>query len=1579
MTPAEWRQVQEILHEAISRAPDALDAYLDAACGGDASLRRRVEELVGAHARPGPLDELVERIGAPLANSLREPGAVRLPAPTLSRYQLLGRLGSGGMGVVYRAHDRRLDRSVALKFLPPHLATADAAKKRFLAEAQATAALEHPNICTVYEMGETDDGQLYIAMPYYEGDTLDRRIAQGPMPVGDAIHIALEIGDGLANAHEHGIIHRDVKPPNVMITTDGLVKILDFGIVKLVDGGAPDVTQPGARLGTAGYMSPEQARGADVDHRTDVWSLGVVLYEMLAGRRPFAGDDERALVDTIQFDEPEPLSTRFDDVPASVDIVLAKALAKRPADRYGAMRAFVRELASLRGVLAHIPRTPPTRSADPPGDPARHALALGGERRQVTVLAATLSGYASVVERCPPDEAERVLSRGRNAAVDVMRRHGGSIQELQDDQLLAVFGVPEIHEDDALRAVRAALELHARIRALASSIADGPATSIRMQSGVHSAPVVIQRPRRGDAGHQVIGDAVHTAMRLAALAAPDQILASGECQRLVAPFVAAEAGASVLLKAGAAHVTAYSIRGESGLETRLEAAQRSGLTPYTGRGTELNTLRSRLSRAKAGDGQLVAVIGEAGAGKTRLLYELRQSLADDAVQVLRGRCQSYTGAAPYRPFIEALRAMLQLGERGEPSASVAEIVSRIRDIDASLGDSVPLYLHLLSIETDAYRVPRHLQGEQFKAAMLDALVAIFTLHATRHPTVVLFEDWHWVDDASRDVLRQLSEILAAYPLLVVVSCRPDGRDEWDSGDHRTVVHLGPLDRVASATIMRSVLHAEGVAPALARQIHERTGGNPFFLEEICQTLIEEGTVTVSNGEAVAADASGLVQLPETVQAVIRTRLDRLDREALEVLRVASVIGRDFSRGVLEYVLTGTIDPAAALDRLKAAGLLQQTGVLPEQTYRFKHVLTQEVTYDTLLEHQRKTLHGAAGRALERLSSQRMEERLELLAHHFSHAEEWREAVHYGVQAAARADALSQFSDALATLEHAQVWLMRLDDEANRRALLADILLRQERLCETLGLRGRQQRLAGELIALLAPLGASAELAEAYLRLGDVSTLLKNFDAAGRALETALRIARERGDAAGERNALRSIGLLRWHEGNNRDALAIAEDALAIDRERRDENAVAGDLANLGSILKSMGEYGRARMCLEEALDLGVVKDDPIKQSFVLQNLANVYRSLGETERALEYLRRGARQTRELKLPIQRSFHLTAIAHIYLQQGRVEESLRVYGEAVELSRQARHADGLAQALRTLGEVLFGLGRYADALPLFTEGIGLFAQLEDRRSESVMWARIAAIHERQLALEEASAAWEAARALRRQVGTILDELEAIEGMARCARGQSGPAQDRAIRLYEEAIGLAAARGEQRREGALRNQLGIVQWESGAFASALQQYEAGLRIFRELGDPAHEGLMLNSLGLTLSRLRRYDEARTVLEQALALNRHTGETLLEAHALAALGEVYLEMGRLDEAAANYELALALRREMRDRAGEGRLLRRLADVRAAQGDVAAATRCTALARDVGDESATGRRPSERAGAPPSAERGASSNPSPGT
>jgi serine/threonine protein kinase/Tol biopolymer transport system component len=279
---------------------------------------------------------------------------------TLAHYRILEYTGGGGMGVVYKAEDLRLARTVALKFLPPELTRDPEAKSRFLQEARSASVLDHPNICTIHEVGETDDGRLYLAMPYYDGETLRRRIERAPIPIDEAIDLAEQIARGLAKAHRGGIVHRDIKPANIMVTTDGVVKILDFGLAKLV--GAAAITRTGSSVGTPAYMSPEQARGEDVDHRTDLWSFGIVLYEMVAGRRPFRGEHDQAVLYGILNEPPKPLTEVRSETPPELERIVEGLLTKSPADRYPTAEGPLGDLRALRNqTMTTTVRTQPDR------------------------------------------------------------------------------------------------------------------------------------------------------------------------------------------------------------------------------------------------------------------------------------------------------------------------------------------------------------------------------------------------------------------------------------------------------------------------------------------------------------------------------------------------------------------------------------------------------------------------------------------------------------------------------------------------------------------------------------------------------------------------------------------------------------------------------------------------------------------------------------------------------------------------------------------------------------------------------------------------------------------------------------------------------------------------------------------------------------------------------------------------------------------------------------------------------------------------------------------------------------------
>ncbi len=335
MNPKRWQQASRILETALERNPEQLAAYLDEVCANDAELRREVESLLAASAQAGSLlDSPAIAMAAPLF--LNDSDKTVL-GRAIGRYKIITTLGTGGMGEVYLAHDTRLGRKIALKLLPTHSTTDKDRLRRFEQEAHAASTLSHPNVCVIYEVGETEEGRHYIAMEYVDGVTLRQHMTEARLKLSEVLDVAVQVASGLAAAHEVGVTHRDIKPENIMLRRDGYVKVLDFGLAKLTEQEATDVAAPagarvttdtGVMMGTSNYMSPEQARGLSVDGRTDIWSLGVVIYEMVTGHPPFEGATTSDVIVSILEREPPPLAQLSPEAPAELQQIISKTLHK---------------------------------------------------------------------------------------------------------------------------------------------------------------------------------------------------------------------------------------------------------------------------------------------------------------------------------------------------------------------------------------------------------------------------------------------------------------------------------------------------------------------------------------------------------------------------------------------------------------------------------------------------------------------------------------------------------------------------------------------------------------------------------------------------------------------------------------------------------------------------------------------------------------------------------------------------------------------------------------------------------------------------------------------------------------------------------------------------------------------------------------------------------------------------------------------------------------------------------------------------------------------------------------------------
>jgi len=1493
-------RAQELFVHTLDVPEDNREGFLLAATGSDERLLGEVRALLRAHARQGPLDVPRERVVAPLIEDATS--VADLEGESLHHYEILEKLGGGGMGVVYKARDTRLDRIVALKFLSAHLLSDSEAKDRFLVEAQAAASLDHPNLCTIHEIGDTDDGRLYIAMAYYGGETVQRRIARSRVGVEEALDIGAQVSRGLARAADRGIIHRDIKPANLILSEDGTVKIVDFGLAKITGA---QLTQAGTRMGTVSYMSPEQTRGDAVDQRTDVWSLGVVLYEMLSGQRPFRGGSDQAVIHAILNQVPTQLDEIEPSLPYGVTAVVARAMRKDAVNRYP-------DVASMLVDLERLMEDPSSRTALD----AAPSLPPEGERRLVTVLACVIGGFETLLETLEAEAVDDELSRLQARVRGVLQDYGGVLNEFSEDKVVALFGVPVTHEDDALRAVRAALELHDPDRA-----EEDVPVAVELRSAVGSGHVAIRAAGAGERRYRVGGTVVGDVSRLAATAAPGELLILPDLARSVAPFVQTEERAPVRLSSDASAVIPLAVLAESGAEGRVEAQDPEGLTQFVGRVDELNTLMRALEGANSGVGRVVSVVGDAGVGKSRLLLELRTKLNDDGIRYVLGRCRARGGLTPFIPFIDSVRAMLGTARVTSDSAHDL-VVERTRSLAPELEIYLPVLLHLLSIESEEFPLPEYLAGEDLRVAIGEALVSVFTLGSRGEPLVVLLEDWHWADGGSRDVLNQLSEMVSAYPLLLVVAARPGQDDEWPPLRGDVHIDLAPLDAGSATEVMRAALGGARVSVELADRITEKTGGNPFFIEELCHTLLETETIVLEGGEATIAGSLDRLAIPDTVQGVLKTRLDRLDPEAREVLRSASVIGRQFGLELLSRVVPSRSRLQGALDGLRAAGHLQRTSLLPEPTYRFKHALTLDVTYDSLLERQRKERHALVGKAVETLYADRLDEFSERLAEHFAIAEDWDRAVEYGFAAAERAAGVWRLQEAVGTLERTREWLDRRGgDETERRATLVRLLLEEERHLETLGQRDRQQIVIDEILTLL-PEGPSPERATVLVRQGELLTLLGRPTEAQEALDKAIEVA-EQAEAPDVRmTALRAVGHGLWTEGRYAEAQALLTEVVEYDREGAPATLLLRDLLNLGRVLREQGQWDRARAIGEEGQALAESTNSPVDLNYASNYMGHLLKTMGRPEEALAEFEKGSELGTAHPLPIRQTFNLLAAAALHMELGRRTESFAAYDGAIRLARRSGRVDNLAQALTLQGDALMAVGTLAESVVSYEEAVSILRRLGTDGSLGKTMGSLARAYEAE-GRDEAVTTWGEVKTLRLELGDKAGALEAAEHEAALHRGDL--ATGRA--LHEAVLALAVELDDSATLARTLNRLALLAWRQGDLAEAERHYLAAAAHLRGGDDPASLGVVLNGLGAVLARTARPDEARDALLEALEANREAGEIGQEADSLAALGAALRGAGDLTRAYDWFQQCLEKRRDAGDRPGEGWALHRLAEL----------------------------------------------------
>ncbi len=954
-----------------------------------------------------------------------------LPSTHCGHYQILERIGQGGMGVLYKARDVRLGRLVVLKFLPHGLEQDEKARQRFLQEARAASALDHPNICVIHEIDETDEGQLYIAMAYYTGQTLKERLEQQPLSVPEAVEIARQICAGLEEAHRHGVIHRDIKPANIMLTASGLVKIVDFGLAR-VEG--TRITESHTTLGTLAYMAPEQLRGEEVGPAADIWALGVVLYEMITGRLPFSQTTRPALTYAILNQSPLPPEEFCPEVPSSLSRLVLQCLHKSPELRPATAGEIARQLEALWA--SPVPEA--SLSPEPPPPPVRER-----EQRQATILAVEIC--ARPAEEGP--EAEETAEQVADA-LEVLRnivaRHGGQVFQVGGNTLSAIFGLPVAAEGTVGKALRAATEMR---RAFASGrVSPASEMALNCRIGLDTGRVVVER-EGGDPPQfrEVLGNPVVRATHLMNAAPAGGIFLSAAVEKPARRKYRCRPEKTVPVAGLARGIRAFAL--EEALPEPAAATSAPMAPPLIGRERERETLLLHLLKVTHGEGSIVAVTGEAGIGKSRLVAEVKRSSHAGGVMLLEGQAMSQGRNWSYHLFVDLFQRWAGIAnpdDRGQQWSKLRGLLERVYPERAE--EVLPFLGRLLQVELppEASERIRGIEGAALERLMVKHLRKLFGHCAVRKPLVMVLEDLQWADNSSLELLEGLFRLVEFHPILFILVLRSgvsarahqvlETLKQQYSGEYRGAffreIPLAPLEPSQCERLIRHLVEPGEMESGIRRAIVARTGGNPLFIEEVIRSLMDPPV-----GEALPDLPQEPLSIPNTIQEMLLARVDRLDDAARRVLKTAAVMGQQFLYRVLREVVGEAADEAV-LNRLVEWQLLETEEVGGERRYRFRHALVQEAVYQSILPGRRRELHRQVARAVGKCLREDVPEYYGMLAYHYTRAGDAENAEACLIQAGEQALKAAASHEALRYSQEAlRIYRRRFGKSADREKIL----------------------------------------------------------------------------------------------------------------------------------------------------------------------------------------------------------------------------------------------------------------------------------------------------------------------------------------------------------------------------------------------------------------------------------------------------------------------------------------------------------------------------------------------------------------
>ncbi len=1249
------------------------------------------------------------------------------------RFEIVSSLGGGAMGLVFRARDEELQRTVALKFLQPlEDITGASPMERLRQEARAIAQFDHENIVSIFDAsewtGEPWETRVpFLVMECLEGESLGALLQrEGRLDVRRALTILCAVAAGLTHAHERHIVHRDLKPSNVYLSRKGHVKLLDFGLAWLTQKDSPSIPLlPTA--GTPPYMAPEQWKGEPQDERTDIWSAGVMMYEMLTGQHPFPGDTLEELRASITADTFVPsMRVLRPELPEALDALLGQMLVRDPARRLASAAELHQQLRRIEESLSPWREEP--RGLEP-------------GRRQVTLVGCWLAGLAELARELDPEDFGEVQAAFHRTCSQVVREYGGSITYYVGDEVLACFGHPQTKEDDSVCAAHAALKIATVMRrALCERLPPACLPGLAARVGIHTDTVVFDDipPELHGGTPAIQGEGPRIALWLAHQAKAGTVNLSGTTATLIhGSFQTQPVGMRAFEGLGGRReVEVRCLLRARRRVSRFDRAHGLGtLTPLVGREEQLHELLDIWERVRGGQGAFVLICGEAGIGKSRLIQELRRRVPPASGLKLQCQCWSQFSHSAFRPIIEMLQHLLRLSPSREPRRNLIRLRKQLEMAGLS-AEKVGLIASFLSLPVDEASLHLKLSRQRQKEMTFEALTDLLLCMAAQRPVLAIIEDLHWADPSTLELLSYLLERVEPARIGVVISTRPDFQPAWGTRKTLHKVVLERLPAAMTAALVRETPGGRALPPETVEQLVEKTDGVPLFVEELTRMVLARAPAGASSHGPPA------MTIPVTLNELLLTRLDMLSPRQKALAQLCAVVGRSFPLALL-VMLTGSKEEALLRDLrdLGDAGLLQHMEEAREPAYQFRHALLQEAAYQSLLRKTRRRYHGRIAQALASQFPAIAEGQPELLAHHFTEAGQVEQAIGYWARAGELASRRSANLEAVSHLTQALTLLRGLPDASER---LQDEL----KLLLALGIPQMQlegcsyqveQNYARAWELILALGDALPRLDLSYWGLFSYYFARAQFEQSHRLSEHLVRLGERQ-----EHREMMALGLRMMAVGlftvgkvpaaaeHIERALACSE-GLTLERHRAIAvkqwiNPRAAALAYGSVVYSALGELEKAWHYDAESVRMAGEIGHPNTTGFVLTYTAVASQLRREPRRALEKANRCIALSREHQMLFWLAWSMFIRAWALSELGSPKEGLALFQATMEKWRASGMRAGMPIFQGMLAEILLKLERPQEALAAVVEGLGWvdttgeasYAVELDRTEGECLWA-------------------------------------------------------------------------------------------------------------------------------------------------------------------------------------------------------------------------------------------------------------------